>query len=172
MKIINHTISFIDYPSNSEWAIILYFSGCEHKCHLCHNQLLQNPNSGKDIDIEDLYKLIKNQCEKNHTKNVVFSGGDPLYKTNINILRLFLEKYGNEFNICIYTGYDIEYVKRNNISNFKYIKCGVYNEKQKQPSGNFENYFQLASINQNFYNNKYEQVSKDGRLVYENSVKD
>ena len=43
---------------------------------------------------------------------------------------------------------------------------------QKQISGNFETFFQLASKNQNFYNNKYEQISNDGRLVYENCIED
>ena len=172
MNIVSYTTTFIDYPCNDDWAVILYCSGCSHKCNECHNTQLQDFNLGKKYTVDELYKLINKLTTVNKTKKIVFSGGDPLYPTNIDILKEFLDLYGNEFEITIYTGYNIDYVKEKDIKNFNYIKCGIFDKNQKQISGNFETFFQLASKNQNFYNNRYEQISNDGRLVYENCIED
>ena len=165
MRIVNHTITFIDYPSKDHWANIFYFSGCSHNCKDCQNLQLQNPEAGKIINIDELYQLVKSMCRKNLTNKVVFSGGDPLSSFNIQDIKKFLDLYGLEFEITIYTGYNIDYVKEHEIKNFKFIKCGTFNKQLKQESGNFEDYFQLASTNQNFYNNKYEQLSNNGRMI-------
>lgn len=172
MRLVNYTTTFIDYPCKDHWANIFYFSGCNHNCPDCHNLNIQNPNIGEEIDSEKLYKIVKRECKKNLTNKVVFSGGDPLSPFNIDVIRDFLNIYGNEFDVVIYTGYGIKYVKENKIKNFKFIKCGIFDKQRKQESGNFENYFQLASANQNLYNNNYEQVSINGRLIYEKCVKD
>lgn len=164
--VVNSTISFIDFPDNEHWCVIVYFSGCSHMCHDCQNIELQSYGIGKKYSVNDFYIYLNNECIKNHTRNVVFSGGDPLYLKNIDFIKEFLSKYSNEFNICIYTGFDIEYVKKNNIKGFKFIKCGTFDKNNKQLSGNFETYFQLASPNQNFYDDNYNQLSKDGKLSY------
>lgn len=164
--VVNSTISFIDYPDNKQWSTIVYFSGCSHKCLDCHNFNLQTYGIGKKYNIIDFYTFLNNECNKNKTRNVVFSGGDPLYIKNIGFIKEFLSKYSNEFNICIYTGFDIEYVKKNNIKGFKFIKCGTFDKNNKQTSGNFETYFQLASPNQNFYDDSYNQLSENGKLIY------
>lgn len=170
MNIVDYTVTFIDYPNNTDWAVIFYCSGCCHKCVDCHNSQLQDSSKGIKYNTTELYNLIKKETRKNKTNKIVFSGGDPLYPTNIDTLKDFLNLYGNEFEITIYTGYNIEYVKSHEIKNFNFIKCGIFDKNQKQISGNFESYFQLASKNQNFYNDKYEQLSTNGRLFYENST--
>ena len=117
----------------------------------------------RPILMEEAYHMFS---EKNKTKKIVFSGGDPLSFHNINDIKYFSQQYGKEFDICIYTGYNIEYVKQNEITGFKFIKCGTFIETQQRPSGNFEDRFVLASPNQNFYDANYNQLSKEGILFY------
>ena len=169
MILIGSDLTFIDYPSADDWAVIFYFAGCNNNCKNCHNKDLQNPNyqGGKLIkDEEELNNIIKEICRKQDTKKIVFSGGDPLYPNNREIIKNFLNKYGSLYDVCIYTGYSINDVKEFGIQNFKFIKCGRYDETCKQLSEKTEEHIQLASTNQNFYNDKYEQLSKNGILNF------
>ena len=166
MFLVNYDCSFIDYPDPTDWANIFYFAGCEHNCKSCQNKDLQNLKNGQNISPDGLYTLASTLSEKNKTKKIVFSGGDPLSIHNISDIKYFSQRYGKEFEICIYTGYNIEYVKQNKITGFKFIKCGNFIESQKRESGNFEKKFILASPNQNFYDANYNQISNEGILIY------
>lgn len=168
----NKDLTFIDYPDPDNWAVIFYFSGCSHGCKNCHNIQLKNRGVGKLYNVDEFNELVKYETEKNKTKNVVFSGGDPLFKENLEFVKEFLIKYGSLYNICIYTGHNIEYVKENNVKGFQFIKCGTFDENNKLKSGMTDEYFQLASPNQNFYNDKYEQLSENGKMMFERNEND
>ena len=166
MFLVNYDCTFIDYPDPKSWANIFYFSGCNHFCKSCQNQELQKFGVGKEITPDNLNTLISTLCKKNQTNKIVFSGGAPLFANNIKDTKYFLHTYGYLYDICIYTGFEIDYVKQNEITGFKFIKCGKYIESQKRKSGNFEDRFILASPNQNFYDANYNQLSKEGILIY------
>ena len=121
MFLVNWDCTFIDYPDPNSWANIFYFSGCNHFCKSCQNQELQKYGVGTKITPDDLNNLISTLSKKNQTNKVVFSGGDPLHPHNIKDIKYFLQLYGSLYDICIYTGYDINYVKQNEITGFKFI---------------------------------------------------
>ena len=108
---------------------------------------------------------IINIAKINKTNKIVLSGGDPLYGGNLDFTLRILKEL-KKYDICIYTGCTIEYVKRMQFYGFKYIKCGIYRSDLKQVSEKTDDYMQLASSNQNFYNDKYEQISENGRLTW------
>lgn len=169
MIFVGSDLTFIDYPTADDWAVIFYFAGCCNNCSNCQNRELQNPDYKGGIIIQDeegLYNLVKEICKKQDTTKIVLSGGDPLYPANREIVKNFLNKYGSLYDICIYTGYSIDDVKEFGIQNFKFIKCGRYDETRKQISEKTEDHIQLASTNQNFYNAKYEQLSQNGILKF------
>ena len=169
MIFVGSDLTFIDYPTADDWAVIFYFAGCCNNCSNCQNRELQNPDYKGGMIIQDeegLYNLIKEICKKQDTTKIVLSGGDPLYPANREIVKNFLNKYGSLYDICIYTGYSIDDVKEFGIQNFKFIKCGRYDETCKQISEKTEDHIQLASTNQNFYNAKYEQLSQNGILKF------
>lgn len=174
MRLINKDITFIDYPDPNDWASIFYFSGCCNNCINCQNKELQNPEVGKTIidNVDDLYNIVKETTIKHKSNKVVFSGGDPLFTTNIDLIREFLNKHGSEFDICIYTGHSIDYVKENNISGFKFIKCGKYIpelSKDRNP-GMTDTEFILASSNQDFYDSNYKKLSNNGVLNFKDII--
>lgn len=173
IHLVNHSVSFIDYPNPNVWSTIYFFTGCSHNCKSCQNKDLQNYNQGIEYNVDDFFELIKENCEKNHSKYVVLSGGDPLYFKNIEFTKeILLKCKENSINVCVYTGFDIEYVKNNNVKGFQFIKCGTFDENNKLKSGMTDEYFQLASPNQNFYNDKYEQLSENGKMMFERNEND
>ena len=161
-------MTFVDYPDPINHALIVYFLGCEHTCSDCHNPSFKNKffDKGKMITADLLFKLLKEEGFRQHTKQVVFSGGDPLFQNNRDIVRSFLNKYGNIFDVCIYTGYTMPQVKQMELSNFKYLKCGIYNKDLHVAPMKTDSYIQLASSNQEFYNSNFSLLSHNGRMYF------
>lgn len=162
--------SFLDYPSNTGMCISLYFTGCDGYCTSCHNKKLQDYDYSEnviEINIEECINIIINECKRYRTNKICLMGGDPLYHKNIHFTRYLLELINDEYDICLYTGYNKDFVKHENIKGFKYLKCGWYNEKLKQNSEKTNDYFQLASSNQEIYNSNFILLSENGRFYYD-----
>ena len=49
-------------------------------------------------------------------------------------LKELLQKMSSHYDFCIYTGYDIDYVKQNDVKGYKFIKCGTFDVSQKRKS--------------------------------------
>lgn len=168
-KIVNPIgVTWTDYPDPESLAVIVYFLGCENYCKECHNPLFKSRDyyNHKEYTIKQLYNELYDLCYKNKTKSLVLSGGDSLSSLNIEFTKQFVRNYGKIFNICIYTGYDINYVKLKDVKGFTYIKTGMYKEELKQESMKTDNYFQLASTNQEIYNQGLTLCTRDGRMNF------
>lgn len=162
------TRTFLDFPSDDGDAVVVFFHGCKHNCNGCHSPSLQ-----KYVEVTNLHWLLDDIIEMSNrfekTRRVVFSGGDPLYDFNrIRIIIYLCDVLKSKgYQICIYTGHDIEYVKEN-LKNcqFDFIKCGRYIEEEKQMSGKDDECMTLASKNQDFYNGNFKKISKNGKLFW------
>ena len=80
----------------------IYFAGCSHHCHGCHNPQSWDPASGEEVDIE----AILGRIEENDF-DVTFSGGDPLYQVE-KLTELAKRIKMCSRNIWCYTGYSFE----------------------------------------------------------------
>ncbi len=82
----------------------IFFQGCAHKCKGCFNQETWDFNLGKDIEEEELMKIIKNNCL---ISGVTFSGGDPFYQISgaLKMAKLIKE---NNYHLMCYTGFLFE----------------------------------------------------------------
>jgi organic radical activating enzyme len=159
-------MSFLDYPDNKSHSIIIYIMGCEHACSNCQNVQFQNIDYEfcNNVNVKDILELIKHFSNKFRTNKVVLSGGDPLYKKNIaEVKEILLDR---NYNFMVYTGYNIDYVIKNNVSGFKFIKCGKYQENLKQKSEKTDDFLILASKNQKIYNENFKLVSNEGILEF------
>lgn len=84
----------------------IYLSGCNHHCPGCHNPQSWNPNSGKDMTLEEILEIVKEE-----DFNVTLSGGDPLFYPDRTLeLVKAINKEG--YRIWLYTGYTIEQIHR------------------------------------------------------------
>lgn len=103
------------------WRVVLWVSGCSHKCPFCQNPETWDSTAGKkftDKEKELIIKLLK----PDYIKGLTLSGGDPLFETNRNdILKLvkeIKEVYPNK-DIWLYTGYSFNEIK--DLQLMKYI---------------------------------------------------
>ena len=157
--------TFLDYPDKENIAVIAFVMGCDNNCYNCHNVNFQNPFYKKNcqiLKIKEFIKKIKDYAKRCLTRKVVLSGGDPLFHKNINFIKAFLEQTKNELDICIYTGKNVDYCKENQLSGFKFLKTGKYEESLKQESKKDDHQMVFASKNQLLWDEHYNLLSSDG----------
>lgn len=93
--------------------VVLWVSGCEHHCIGCHNPETHDPASGYLFDKaaeEKLFELLR----PSYIAGITFSGGDPLYSSNIDTVTRLAKQIRNrmpEKDIWVYTGYLYEEVR-------------------------------------------------------------
>ena len=160
------TSSFLDFPSNSGMCVSVYFTGCMRLCDECQNFELQDPESGTEISLSKIINIISLQTSRFLTNQICLLGGDPLFPKNLPFTRELLLQLGKTYDFCIYTGYDLDYVRSNQISNFKFLKCGRYINSLFQTSEKTDEYFQLASSNQKIYDSNFRLISNNGRMYF------
>ena len=162
------TTSFLDYPDNSSLCISIYIMGCTNNCFNCQNPQFANheyiSENTKKLNIFEIKKEIEIFAKRAQTNKICLMGGDPLSSFNINETRNLLIML-KEFSVCIYTGHTIDYVKKTNISNFKYLKCGSYIEELKQMPQKDNDRIIFASNNQELYDSNFNLISISGIIL-------
>lgn len=147
-----HNITTDDMLNGDGLRVVLWVSGCEHKCKNCHNPITWNENNGIIFDTNAKNELYS-KLEKEHIQGITFSGGDPLYSSNIKEITILAkdikEKYPKK-DIWLYTGYKWEEIY--NLEIMKYLDIvidGRYIEKLKEDSLHWR-----GSLNQRIINVK------------------
>jgi len=169
MKVLNNfPVSSLDFPTHDSWCINVYYVGCDFRCPDCQNRNLQSFDyTGDDIldlDVGELIQMLLYESSRNfNEKNICLLGGDPLALKNREFTNELL-KINDYFNICVYTGYEFEYVK--DIDNYDYLITGQYDLNQKQISEKTEKFFSLGSKNQKVFNKNKKCISKNGIIRY------
>lgn len=156
------TGTFLDYPDNESIAVLIYFYGCEHFCSGCHNKNFSDYKLGLKICYEDFAIKVLEYLKKYNTNKLVLSGGDPLFYKNRDLVTKFVYNYSKLINIIIYTGYDLEVVKKFGITGYTFLKCGKYLLNQSQNVRKTDLKFILASKNQKLYNKNNKLISNNG----------
>lgn len=80
----------------------LYFAGCRHECPGCHNPSTWPFDSGEDMTIDEVMKVIDY-----NRFNVTFTGGDPLYSAE-SIIPLARRIKDAGYTLWCYTGFTWE----------------------------------------------------------------
>ena len=161
--------TWLDYPDDKSLALTVVMMGCDNGCLKCQNPEFQNPlydKLTKDYTPQELEEELKILGKRNRTNKLVLSGGDPLAACNIEFTKEFLNI--TSFDVCIYTGHNIEWVKEHNVSNFAFVKCGKFDYKTFRESLKNDEKMVFASPNQELYNNNFDLLSKDGIYYFNN----
>lgn len=101
--------------------VVLWLSGCSHKCKGCQNPQTWDANSGILFD-ESAKKELFRELDKDYISGLTLTGGDPLFESNLDgMLDLVAdvnERYNTSSNeirlskpeksIWLYTGYTLE----------------------------------------------------------------
>lgn len=102
-----HNITCADQNNGDGLRVVLWLSGCDHRCHNCQNLQTWNPKSGIEFDSEAKEEIFA-ELRKDYISGITLSGGDPLYKENlqdvldlVNEIRLSMP----EKTIWLYSGF-------------------------------------------------------------------
>lgn len=83
----------------------IYFAGCRHECPGCHNPQSWDFNGGREIDIDDIMKIV---IEEDF--DVTLTGGDPMYQPEIvKELSRRVKEAGH--SVWVYTGFTWEEIR-------------------------------------------------------------
>lgn len=105
-----HNITHDDMKNGDGLRVVLWVSGCSHRCPECQNQETWDYFSGIPFDDYALQE-ISEELQKDYISGITFSGGDPLSTINMQEvlhLMLWVKKYYPEKTIWVYTGYTYE----------------------------------------------------------------
>lgn len=114
-----HNITKDDMKNGDGLRVVLWLSGCLHKCKNCQNPVTWDPDSGLLFD-EYAKREIFDELAKDYISGITFSGGDPLFPGNEEEITVLAEEIKKNFQgktIWLYTGYSFE-----NIYNKKIMK--------------------------------------------------
>lgn len=117
-----HNILHDDMRNGDGLRVVLFVSGCNHKCYNCQNPQTWDCNSGIEFDLAAKEEIFE-QLNKDYISGITFSGGDPLHSNNLHeIYSLILEirnKYPQK-TIWLYTGFDFDELQKSNFSEDKF----------------------------------------------------
>ena len=108
-----HNITKDDMLNGDGLRVVLWVSGCSHKCKGCHNAVTWDENVGLDFDESAKNELFA-ELEKDYVSGITFSGGDPLFHSNRECVGKLINEINEKFSdktIWLYTGYTWEDIK-------------------------------------------------------------
>lgn len=103
-----HKIDKCSISNGTGFRTVLWVSGCSHRCFGCHNPETWNADSGKPFDNQTKQELFNNLSHE-YIAGITFSGGDPLFWSNIDTVAELAKEIKQKFpnkTIWLYTGYD------------------------------------------------------------------
>lgn len=110
-----HNITKDDMLNGDGLRVVLWLSGCSHKCPGCQNPITWNPDDGLYFNEAAKEEIFK-ELEKDWISGITFSGGDPLHKNNFEEVYSLIQEIREKFptkTIWLYSGYTYEYLKNN-----------------------------------------------------------
>ena len=112
-----HNILHDDMRNGEGLRVVLFVSGCSHRCDECQNPQTWDCKSGIEFD-GTAFDEIFNALGKSYISGLTLSGGDPLYESNLgNVLNICssAKKLHPDKTIWLYTGYTFEELMNNNV---------------------------------------------------------
>ena len=140
-------IIYNDVVSGPGFFLTFFTSGCPHHCPGCHNKSTWALDKGTLIEVSKLAQFLR---EKAINKKVTISGGEPLLQKEA-LLELLEEL--KDFDLCLYTGHEIEEVPEEILKYLKYIKVGRFILEERTSTTPF-----VGSKNQKFVRVHHEEA--------------
>ncbi len=107
-------ISECDVLNGTGFRVVLFVSGCSHRCYNCQNPKTWDKNFGHPFT-EKTKQYIFNCLDKDYIDGITITGGDPLYENNLDEVLKLVQEIRNSFptkTIWLYTGYSYQKIFR------------------------------------------------------------
>ena len=105
-----HNITYPDMNNGDGLRVVLWLSGCSHRCFNCQNPQTWDVNSGIPFDESAKEELFR-ELDKDYISGLTLSGGDPLHEANLDGVLHLVDRFRLLFpnkSIWIYSGYTWE----------------------------------------------------------------
>lgn len=99
---------------------VIFLQGCNLHCALCHNKSTWDINGGTEYEIAELAKILREKCLN---KKLTISGGEPLLQAH-SVQKLC--ELLSDFDLCLYTGHELEEVPEEILRHLRFIKTGSF----------------------------------------------
>lgn len=119
--------------------VVLWLSGCSHKCRGCQNPQTWDANSGIPFDEAAREELFR-ELDKDYISGLTLTGGDPLFEENLDGVLDLINEFRLSFpqkSIWLYSGFTWESIMNYESSesdDFDYIEesyiDGLYEERK------------------------------------------
>lgn len=121
---------------------VLFLQGCSKNCKDCHNAGIKEHGRGTMFSIDELIMFIESKC---CNRKITISGGEPLEQ--MDSLEILIRKLkAKDYNICVYTGWEMERVPESILKLVDYIKTGSFVSDLKNPKMQY-----VGSSNQHMF---------------------
>lgn len=81
--------------------VVLWLSGCSHKCRGCQNPQTWNANSGIPFDESAKEELFR-ELDKDYISGLTLTGGDPLFESNLDDVLDLVTEVNKRYNTAQY----------------------------------------------------------------------
>lgn len=131
-----HNILHDDMRNGDGLRVVLFVSGCIHRCFQCHNRRTWDVESGIPFDSAAFNEILE-QLDHDYISGLTLSGGDPFHPSNRDTLAslcMYLKLQYPDKSIWAYTGYLYDEIKDTELMRyidvlvdgpFKYIDADV-----------------------------------------------
>lgn len=93
-----HDITYPDMNNGDGLRVVLWLSGCSHRCKGCQNPQTWDINSG--IPFDELAKEeFFRELDKDYISGLTLTGGDPLYEGNLYDILNLVNEVNKQYNI-------------------------------------------------------------------------
>ena len=120
---------------------LIFLQGCHIKCEGCHNQSTWDKDCGIKYDAKELVDEIEAKAKN---RKVTITGGEPFFQTEA-VMELVRRLHGYGFDLCLYTGSNLNEVPQEILQYLKYIKVGKYKQALRTTTMPY-----IGSTNQEF----------------------
>lgn len=121
---------------------VLFLQGCSRHCPGCHNAQTHGPDGGHLLRIATIVETMQRHCRN---RRLTISGGEPLEQLPA-LLALLQALAKDGFDLCLYTGWEVERVPPAVLPYLAYVKAGPFIVALRRPELQY-----VGSANQGFY---------------------
>ena len=112
-----HNITYPDMNNGEGLRVVLWLSGCSHKCKGCQNPQTWDADSGIPFNESTKEELFR-ELDKDYISGLTLTGGDPLFESNLDDVLELVTEVNKRYNTT-------QYIDENNQNNHNILNTNA-----------------------------------------------
>lgn len=150
-----HNITYPDMNNGEGLRVVLWLSGCSHKCKGCQNPQTWNANSGIPFDESAKEELFK-ELDKDYISGLTLTGGDPLFESNLDDVLELVTEANKRYNTT-------QYIDENNQNDHNILNTNADKIRLSKPKKSIWLYtgYEVVSVDREYKRIIFDRGSED-----------